>query len=104
MPYEVVRHPLVKSDLLNITIFIGEYAGYDLAEAKIEQIEKTLHSLTDFPHIGNRRDEIYKDLRIAISAEKAVICFTVNDETMSIFIVCISYAGADWQARVKERG
>lgn len=34
MPYEVVRHPLVRNDLLNITTYIGEYAGYDLAEGK----------------------------------------------------------------------
>ncbi|WP_245458978.1 MULTISPECIES: hypothetical protein [unclassified Rhizobium] len=58
MAYEVHRHPLVRDDLFNITILIGEYAGYAIAESKIEQIEKKLNSLTDFPHIGTIRDDI----------------------------------------------
>ncbi len=37
------------------------------------------------------------------AAEKAVICFTVDDETLTVFIIAVTYAGADWQARVAER-
>ncbi|MBB4568530.1 type II toxin-antitoxin system RelE/ParE family toxin [Rhizobium leucaenae] len=76
MAYEVSRHPLVRDDLFNITILIGEYAGYAIAESKIEQIEKKLNSLTDFPYIGTTRDDIYPGLRAIPAAEKAVICFT----------------------------
>ena len=103
MAYEVSRHPLVRDHLFNITILIGEYAGYAVAESKIEQIETTLNALIDFPHIGTTRDEIYPGLRAVPAAEKAVICFTINEQTATVHIICISYAGADWGSRVKER-
>ncbi|MFK0165738.1 type II toxin-antitoxin system RelE/ParE family toxin [Rhizobium sp. NPDC090279] len=74
MAYEIRRHPLVREDLFSITILIGEYAGYDIAESKIEQIEKKLNSLTDFPYIGTTRDDIHPGLRAIPAAEKAVIC------------------------------
>ena len=35
MRYKVTRHPLVRDDLSTMTIFIGEYAGYDIAEKKM---------------------------------------------------------------------
>ncbi|ENN89001.1 hypothetical protein RHSP_02745 [Rhizobium freirei PRF 81] len=70
MTYEVSRHPLVRDDLFNITILIGEYADYAIAESKIEQIETTLNALTDFPYIRTTRDDIYPGLRAIPAAEK----------------------------------
>lgn len=103
MSYRVVRHPLVRDDVFAITVFIGEYAGYEIAEGKIDAIETTLTALGDFPHIGTVRNEIFPGLRVIPAASKAVICFTVDDDRAEVYIVCISYGGADWQARVKER-
>lgn len=103
MVYEIVRHPRVKNDLLDIVIFVGEYAGYDIAQEKIDQIEASIRSLARFPHTGARRDDIYSSLRVIPSAGKAVICFTTDDATRSVNIVFISYGGMDWQARVQER-
>jgi plasmid stabilization system protein ParE len=59
--------------------------------------------LTDFPHIGSIRSEIYPGLRVISAAGKAVICFTVDDETTAVDVICITYGGADWQARIRER-
>ncbi|MBP1859488.1 type II toxin-antitoxin system RelE/ParE family toxin [Rhizobium herbae] len=103
MAYKVIRHPLVKNDLLKVTIFIGDYAGYDVAEEKVEEIERSLFSLTDFPHIGTIRGEIYPRLRVIPASSKAVICFTVDDERKAVDVICITYGGANWMARVKER-
>lgn len=103
MAYKVIRHPLVKSDLFKITIFIGDYAGYDIAEEKVDEIEGSLLSLTDFPHIGTIRSEIYPGLRVIPASGKAVICFTVDDERKVVDVICITYGGADWQARILER-
>ncbi|WP_160010118.1 type II toxin-antitoxin system RelE/ParE family toxin [Rhizobium sp. 18055] len=103
MAYRVTRHPLVKSDLVGISTLVGEYAGYEVAETKIDEIEHKLYSLTDFPKIGTIRDDIHPGLRAVPASEKAVVCFTVDDLTHSVFIICISYGGADWQARVQER-
>ncbi|WP_426125144.1 type II toxin-antitoxin system RelE/ParE family toxin [Pararhizobium sp. PWRC1-1] len=104
MRYKVVRHPLVRDDLSTMTIFIGEYAGYDVAETKINDIEATLLSLHDFPHVGTVRNEIYPGLRIIPAAGKAVVCFTVADDRREAYVICVSYGGADWESRVTERG
>lgn len=104
MRYKVIRHPLVRDDLSKMTVFIGEYAGYDIAEKKINDIEATLLSLRDFPHVGTVRDEVYPRLRIIPAAVKAVVCFTVADDRREVYVICVSYGGADWGSRVKERG
>ncbi|RWX77165.1 type II toxin-antitoxin system RelE/ParE family toxin [Neorhizobium lilium] len=103
MAYKVIRHPLVRDDLSDITTLIGEYAGYSLALNKIDAIEDALNSLVDFPKIGSTRDDILPGLRAIPAADKAVLCFTVDDETGVVFIICVSYAGSDWMSRVKAR-
>lgn len=70
MSYRVVRHPPVRDYLSTITIFIGEYAGYDIAEGKITAIETTLLSFRDFPHVGTVRNEIYPGLRVIPPLER----------------------------------
>lgn len=103
MGYRVVRHPLVREDIFKITLFIGEYAGYEIAEGKIEKIEASLEGLSAFPHVGTVRSEIYPGLRVVPTAGKAVVGFTVADDRAEVYVVCVSYGGADWEARVKER-
>lgn len=103
MTYRVVRHPLVSRDLSTMAVFIGDYAGYDIAEQKIDQIEISLRSLCDFPHIGTIRNEIYPGLRVIPAAGNAVICFAVDEDEREVFVICITYGGADWEARVQDR-
>jgi plasmid stabilization system protein ParE len=57
----------------------------------------------DFPKIGSIRSDILPGLRAIPAAEKAVVCFTVDDASLTVFIICVSYAGSDWASRVKER-
>lgn len=103
MPYRIEYHPLAAQDLFDISIFIGSYAGERVADRKLSALEKATGNLRDFPHIGTIRSDIHPGLRVIVAAEKGVICFTVDDDTHSVFIIAISYAGADWQARVGER-
>jgi plasmid stabilization system protein ParE len=103
MAYKVIRHPLVRQDLARITSLVGEYAGYPAALAKIEAIEDLLNGFVDFPKIGSIRSDILPGLRAIPAAEKAVVCFTVDDASLTVFIICVSYAGSDWASRVKER-
>ena len=37
------------------------------------------------------------------SGNKAVICFTVDDDTRTVRIICVTYAGQDWQRIAKSR-
>ena len=103
MTYDIDRHPLVWKDIEDISYFIGDYAGFDVAERKTYEIERTIARLREYPHVGTVRDEIARGLRIASSAEKAVVCFAVNDERRVVRIICVTYAGQDWQRIAKER-
>lgn len=103
MRYEITNHPLVEHDLFGIVDFISNYAGIEVGLAKVDEIIGFIDKLADFPHIGTVRTDIGPALRAIPASEKAVVCFTVDDKTKVIRIVCISYAGADWTSRVKER-
>jgi plasmid stabilization system protein ParE len=86
-----------------IAQMVGDYAGYRLADKKVDEIEHSLANLEDFPHIGTVRNEIVPGLRALPAAEKATICFIVNDEARIVKIVCVTYAGRDWQKIAKAR-
>lgn len=103
MSYRIVKHPLVESDLLDITDFISSYASLEIGKSKIDEITGFISKLTDFPKIGSIRDELAHGLRAVPATEKAVVCFTVDDETLTVTILCVSYAGSDWASRIKER-
>jgi plasmid stabilization system protein ParE len=103
MPYQITRHPLVERDLSEINDLVSDYAGPQIGYAKTDEIVRFIGKLTDFPHIGTIRNEIHPGLRAIPASDKSTVCFTIDDDTMSVYVVCVSYAGADWQARVRER-
>lgn len=62
-----------------------------------------MRKLAQMPQFGTKRDEVLPGLRIA-SLGKAVIAFRVDDGSRVVAILAITHGGADWQARVRERG
>jgi toxin ParE1/3/4 len=38
-----------------------------------------------------------------VYGDKAVISFVINQDTQTVRILCISYAGADWMSEVPKR-
>lgn len=103
MSYRIVKHPLVEADLLDITDYIASYAGLKIGKAKVDEIISFISKLSAFPKIGTIREEFAPNLRAILAAEKAVVCFTVDDETRTVLILCVGYAGSDWMSRIKER-
>ncbi|CDN52871.1 Plasmid stabilization system protein [Neorhizobium galegae bv. officinalis bv. officinalis str. HAMBI 1141] len=101
--YRLEYHFAAVQDLIDIYSFIEEYAGHITADRKLAEIETATYRLADLPKMGSIRDDLLPGLRAIPAAEKAVICFTVDDETRTVFILCVSYAGSDWTSRVKER-
>jgi toxin ParE1/3/4 len=101
--YRLRYHPGATDDLFKIFTLIEDYAGTAIANRKFSEIEHATKGLTGFPHKASPRDEVQPGLRVLPAAEKAVICFTVDDTDKSVMIVAIGYAGSDWAARVKER-
>ena len=103
MSYRIIKHPLVDDDIYEVAEFVASYAGPDIGFKKADQIVQVIDNLADFPHIGSIRTDLLPGLRAIPAGEKGVVCFIVNDDDKSVFIVCVSYAGADWLTRVKER-
>ena len=101
--YEIKYHAEIEHELFDIFLLVEGYAGTIIAQAKLKEFEKVFDNLADFPHIGSTRDDLRTGLRAIPAGEKGVVCFTVNERDQSVFIICVTYAGADWMARVKDR-
>lgn len=103
MTYRIVYHPEIQNDLLNISKLIADHAGADVAQKKLGQIRATVEALRDTPNIGSVRSDIYEGLRAIPSAGKGVIAFTVDDRSKTVFLISVTYAGADWMSGVSLR-
>ena len=101
--YRLEYHDAAVIELDNIHAFIAAYAGDVVADRKISEIEAAVYRLADHPKISTPRDDMRPGLRTLVAAEKAVICFLVNDDTVTMRIIGFSYAGSDWASRIKDR-
>ena len=103
MRYRFTLHPLIERDFENIQDFIAPVAGVRSARRIAHEIKERIKRLCDYPHIVTVRPDIVAGLRAIPSVEKAVICFTVNDDNRVVHVVCITYAGQDWQEIARKR-
>lgn len=103
MGYRLSNHPQLSHDFKAILDLIGNYAGYPKAREKIAEIHRAIGRLKEYPHIGTAQPELMPNLRMIPSGGKAVICFTVDDEAHLVRIICVTYAGQDWQRIAKNR-
>ena len=103
MRYRIYRHPEVTQDLFDIADFIAEYAGIGVAERKLGQIERSICNLSETPHIGSVRNDLYPGLRAIPVARKGVMTFIVDDKKQAVFIVSIAYARTDWIGKLPQR-
>lgn len=101
--YRLKYHDSAVIELDDIHAFIAAYAGDAVADRKISEIEAAVSRLADYPKISTPRDDMRAGLRTLMAAEKAVICFLVNDDTATVRIIGFSYAGSDWTSRIKDR-
>lgn len=103
MTYRLRYHPSVADDLTIISELIEEYAGPHIARRKLAEIAEVAQSLRTLPHIGTLRDHILPGLRAIPAARRAVIAFTVDDEAREVYVLSITYGGADWITRAGRR-
>tara|TARA_R110002049_G_scaffold229189_1_gene401308 strand:+ start:107 stop:424 length:318 start_codon:yes stop_codon:yes gene_type:complete len=101
--YKIVRHRGVADDLLDIAFLIVDYAGVEVALRTIDEIETSIGKLAAMPHVGSLRHNITEGLRAIPAADKAVICFVVDDELSEVRIMAIGNAGSDWVSETTAR-
>ncbi len=103
MTYRLRYHPSVKSDLKTISDLIEDYAGPQVARRKLAQIAEVTQGLRTLPQIGTRHDHILPGLRAIPAARRAVIAFSVDDTAREVYVIAITYGGADWIGRAGAR-
>ena len=103
MTYRIRFHPLVARDLRIIVQWILDYAGSVAADRTLTEIERTITGLAQTPHMGSIRNEIAPGVRAIPAGRKAVVAFTVDDKACEVLIHAVTYAGADWVARIPQR-
>ncbi len=103
MRYRIRFHPLVARDLDVIARWILDYAGRAAADRTLAEIENSIKSLEQFPHRGSVRAEIAPGLRAIPAGRRAVVAFTVDDKAGEVLVHAVTYAGADWVARMPGR-
>ncbi|SEA87201.1 type II toxin-antitoxin system RelE/ParE family toxin [Rubrimonas cliftonensis] len=103
MSHAVRLHPAVRSDLVRIGRLIGDYAGEAAARRKLTEIRAVIEKLGEIPHRGSIRDEIAPGLRAIPAGRRAVVVFTVDDATRTVFVHAIGYAGSDWISAARSR-
>ena len=104
MKYQIKFHPLVANDLEVIARVIMDYAGPEVAERKLAEIQAIINTLQKTPHKGSIRHEIAPMLRAIPAGRKAVIAFVVDDDAKEVLIYAVTYGGADWMGRIAARG
>ena len=103
MRYSISRHPMVERDFERIQDFIAPVAGIQVARRIVREIKDRIAALRDYPKIGTVHSDVRPGLRAILSVDKAVICFTVDDERRVVRIICVTYAGQDWQTIARAR-
>ena len=98
MRYRIRLH-LAVSALDAIVGWLVDYAGEQVAERKLAEIEEVIESLGDLPHKGSIRNEMAPGLRAVPAGRKAAIAFTVDDDAREVWVHAVTYAGADWIGR-----
>lgn len=101
--YRLRFHRSTAGDLVTIADWITETAGSTIADQKIRQILATIYRLAETPHVGSLRHHISANLRAIPAARKAVVTFMVDDVRREVFILSVTWSGADWWTKARDR-
>lgn len=101
--YELIFHPEAIDDFDRIESYIADYAGEAAALRRVAELKTVITQLAVFPSIGSPRPFVLPKLRLLPHKSTAVICFTVDDAARVVKIICVAYAGQDWQTLARGR-
>ncbi len=108
MAYEVRRAAGVHRDLELIFDFLVEAAegvgesparAFDLAAARLSEIEAACDALGRAPHQGTRRPELGSAVR-HVTKGRAVIYFDTDDDREALRILAVFFGGQDHHSHI----
>ena len=103
MTYKIRFHPKVAGDLQIIAEIVADYSGFSVAKNKLDEIQRAVFGLADTPKKGSIRNELGVAVRAIPAGRKGVVVFEVDDSTTTVFVLAITYGGADWTSKFEER-
>lgn len=103
MTYKIRFHPSVAGDLQVIAEIIADYSGLSVAKNKLKDIQRAVFSLAVTPKKGSIRSELGVSVRAIPAGRKGVVVFEVDDITTTVFVLAITYGGADWISKFEDR-
>ncbi|HEY1612429.1 MAG TPA: type II toxin-antitoxin system RelE/ParE family toxin [Rhizomicrobium sp.] len=90
---EIVFSPEAKADLIEIYDYIALASNAVRAMGFIGRIERTCHSLSNFPQRGTLRDDVRPGLRVVGFERRVSIAFAIGRRRVTILRVL--YGGRD---------
>ncbi|WP_085310394.1 type II toxin-antitoxin system RelE/ParE family toxin [Planktotalea arctica] len=103
MTYKIRFHPKVADDLQIIAEIVADYSGFSIAKNKLDEIQSVVFSLAETPKKGSIRSELGVAVRAISAGRKGVVVFEVDDSTTTVFVLAITYGGADWISKFEDR-
>lgn len=103
MAYKIRFHPKVADDLQIIAEIVADYSGFSVAKNKLDEIKRAVSSLADTPKRGSIRSELGVAVRAIPAGRRGVVVFEVDDSTTTVFVLAITYGGADWISKFEDR-
>lgn len=98
--YRILFAPEAEDQLAALYRHIAEAASPAIAARYTEAIVAYCETLHIFPLRGSRRDDVRPGLRITHYRKRAVIAFTVQDDTVGI--LGVFYGGQDYERLLRE--
>lgn len=100
-PYEIYYTPLAAEDLDEIDTYICEtLCNPQAAEHLMEEMEKSIHRLRDFPYIGSEVEDAYlasKGYRKLV-VENYLVFHLVDDVSRVILIMRVQYGAREYRS------
>ncbi len=108
MGYEVVRGDGVDQDLDLIFDFliaaaeqfgVDERSAFELAERRLSDIERAMHTLGQAPHQGTLRPHLGHGIR-NVTKSRAVFYFDLDEGRKILRILAVFFGGQDHDSRI----
>jgi plasmid stabilization system protein ParE len=98
--YTVVFAPEAEDDLIELFEYIVAQGSPAVAARYTEAIVAYCEGLATFAHRGTKRDDIRPGLRITNYRRRAVIAFSIDENTDTVAILGVYYGGRNYESEL----
>lgn len=100
MKYRVTYAPEAQQHLTNIFTWIADQGSSETAERFVMSIYEFCDGLSDFPHLGVAREDLFPGMRVLGFRRRVTIGFIVTEHEVEIYGVY--YGGRNYEALIRD--